>query len=352
MAQLMGFAFYLMLPSLVATAGIEAWGDDSALLQVEPAMASIQSESFKKSMVGLRSLLAVVQDAARKHNDSVADSDEFYMNVVQPQMENATNFIVNELATQSAKKSKRKSCKLCWATAIIDGLTLVYEKETSSGGLAAKCSPIVVIVWWVMGMITLTEGQGLPIPDALDMLAQQFTSVGYGSSTQDTVALKMFHGLHGVVSQMSVNRVISEIFTTALNAMEQGWAQLLGKSPDKDSAFWNLLTIGALTTFVFSIDLSRRRKLPNFNQLLDGIYQALITMTTIGYGDKSPTADWAKAISPLTLPAIVTAFSRWNDAVGPESAEKNQEVDEDTSRFINGEVCQCFGKNFCGGKTK
>jgi len=311
-------------------------------------MASIETESFKTNVVALRSLLAVANEAARKHNESLADSTEFYMSTVQPQMENASNFIVDKLATLSAtRKTKKKStvCKLCIVSAIIDGLTLVYEAGTS-GGLAQKCSPVVVIAWWVMGLLTMTIEQKLPFVDALDMLAQQFTSVGYGSSSQDTDGIKIFHGLHGIVSQMSVNRVMTEFFASALNSLEKLFADKIGRSPDVLSASVNLLGIGALITFIFALDLGEGKKL----KLLDGFYQAVITMTTIGYGDMSPTTDWGKAISPLTLPTIVQAFGRWNAAAGPDSAEENAKVV--SASFADAEVCKCLGMNFCGGSAK
>jgi len=272
MARLMGVAFCLLLPSLVATAGIESWGDDSALLQVEPAMASLQTESFNTNVEALRSLLAVAQSAARKHNDSLADSTEFYMSTVQPQMENASNFIVDKLATLSATRSSKKKstvCKLCIVSAVIDGLTLVYEAGTS-GGLAQKCSPVVVILWWVMGLLTMTIEQKLPFVDALDMLAQQFTSVGYGSSSQDTDGIKIFHGLHGIVSQMSVNRVMTEFFASALNSLEKLFADKIGRSPDVLSATVSLLGIGALITFIFALDLGEGKKTETFGWFLSG----------------------------------------------------------------------------------
>lgn len=345
MAKLLGTAFCFMLPSLAATAGIEAWRDDSALLQVEPAMTSVKAGSLKEKVVALRSLVDVFKDAAQKHNDSLADSTEFYMSTVAPQMENASNFIMNTLATLSATKESNKKSKstLTWITSLIDSVILWYEYQTV-GNVAQKCSPLVVIVWWVMGLITMTKDQGLTVPEALDMLTQQFTSVGYGSSNQSTDALKIFHGLHGVVSQMTVNRVMSELYADALNSLEKNWAKDQKRSPDIMTAGMNLLSMGALTTFVFAIDLGAGTG--DKFKLLDGIYQTLITMTTIGYGDMSPKTPFAETISPLTLPFLTTAFSRWNDAAGPEAAEKNAEVAKDKSP-IDAEICQCFGKKVC-----
>jgi len=345
MAKLMGTAFCFMLPSLVATAGIEAWRDDSALLQVEPAMTSIEAGTLKKKVVALRSLLDVVQDAAQKHNDSLADSTEFYLSTVAPQMENASNFLMNTLATLSATKESNKKAKsaLTWITSLIDSVILWYETQTV-GNLAQKCSPLVVMVWWVMGLLTMTVDQGLSVPEALDMLTQQFTSVGYGSNTPDTAALKIFHGLHGVVSQMTVNRVMSELYADALNSLEKGWAKDMNSSPNVMSAGMNLLSMGALSTFVFALDLASGTS--DKFKFMDAVYQTLITATTIGYGDKAPNTPFVKTISPVTLPFITTAFGRWNDAAGPDAAKSNAEVAKDKSPD-DAEICQCFGKKVC-----
>jgi len=263
MARLMGFALCLILPSHVATTGIESWEDDSAMLQIDNAMASMQMESFGKSV---RSLLASAQNATQKHNNSLAYNTEYYLSTVQPQMENATNFIVDKLATLSlTKKSKKKSssCPLCWITAIIDGVTILYETESLPLPLEQKCSPIVLAVWWVMGLLTMTIDQGLTVPEALDMLAQQFTSVGYGSSTQNTTALKIFHGLHGVVSQMSVNRLMNELVDNSLASLEKMWAEKMGTAPDIVSAMINLAVVGSVLTFVFALDLGDGKKIGN-----------------------------------------------------------------------------------------
>jgi len=81
-------------------------------------------------------------------------------------------------------------------------------------------------------------------------------------------------------------------------------------------------------------------------EMTDGLYQALITATTIGYGDKAFEKRWGKFLSPLFLPTLTQAFSRWNDAAGPDYIEKNAEILKSKS-FADAEVCQCLGKNFC-----
>lgn len=298
--------------------------------------------------MALRSLLTAFNDAADKHKDSLADNPDFYMSTVAPQVENATNFLVNQLAAVSAADGTKKKSEttLTWVTILIDSLILVYEASTV-GNVAQKCSPLVVMLWWIMGMLVMTKEQGLTVPGAADMLTQQFTSIGYGTATPQTNALKIFHGLHGVVSQMTVNRVMSELYGYSLNNLEKYWGKDKGTPPSMMSAAMSLAALGALTTFIFSFDLGAAggagdRKF----KLVDGIYQTLITMTTIGYGDNAPSTPFVKTISPFTLPFITGAFQRWSDAAGPDFKESNEEVQKD-KKPTEAEFCKCFGATTC-----
>jgi len=298
--------------------------------------------------VALHSLLAVFKDAADKHKDSLADNPDFYMSTVAPQVGNATNFLVNQLAAvSSADGTKKKSeSTLTWITILIDSLTLVYEASTV-GNVAQKCSPLVVMLWWIMGMLVMTKEQGLSVPDAADMMTQQFTSVGYGGSgVPQTNALKIFHGLHGIVSQMTVNRVMSELYAYSLNNMEKYWGKNTEGTPSMLSAAMNLAALGALTTFIFALDLGAAPESDSKFKFLDGIYQTLNTMTTIGYGDKAPTTPFVKTLSPFTVPFITGAFKRWSDAAGPKFTESNEGVKKDKVP-TEAEFCKCFGSTTC-----
>ena len=40
------------------------------------------------------------------------------------------------------------------------------------------CGPLIMIVWWVQGIVTLLMDQGLDFDDAVFVLTQQITTIG------------------------------------------------------------------------------------------------------------------------------------------------------------------------------
>jgi len=300
--------------------------DTSAMLQVDTATSLLGTASLHKTIADLRSLSARVRQIAEKREASMENSTALDMSDMQQTMQKAHKYIVNKLSSVST--SANQTCGgLCITTAIIDGVAILFETMTTP---KARCTPVMLIYWWVMGLLTLTIDQKLPFVDALHTMVQQVTSIGYGTSSQDDEGIKIFHALHGVLSQMSVNKATADVFDWALGVMDSAMPDI-GEVGKASVAF---VVVLAVTVAWFALDLE------GSSVFADSVYGSLITATTIGYGDVTPNSTWAKAITPLTLPFIVEAFGKWKQAVAGEPRDLPK-------AFSKTEICQCAGATWC-----
>lgn len=290
------------------------------------------------SDAALRAVLATAQaDLAERALRAHPKASTATLSDVQAPLQKATKFVQGALAKSNTTRRGEKCGAMCVIGIITDAAAIAFESSTAFTKQKG-CSFPVLVMWWITGLLTETIDHDLSFPEAVHMMVQQFTSVGYGSSTpMEPAGLKIFHGLHGVLSQMSVARVTSEAMNKVL--------ALAGDTPFS-LALALTITLGAsILWFTSDLHSGDSATYPNwFDALLDGTYQALITMTTIGYGDLSLTTDAGKLLSPLGMPLLTNAFANFAGALspGPDSTEESTDEGETVM-----EVCECFGKNYC-----
>merc|ERR1712187_141345 len=65
-----------------------------------------------------------------------------------------------------------------------------------------------------------------------------------------------------------------------------------------------ILLVFGMLTFVLLYNPDSEK-----NGNLEAFYATLISATTVGYGDISPSSNWAKLLSAFVLPIVTTAFS-------------------------------------------
>merc|ERR1719245_249771 len=254
----------------------------------------------------MRKTRSMLQEIERKfqHGSLLAVNSS----ITDSQIIKESNLHLNKLA--AIRDSKAHTEWVMIVGAVIDAMLIVYEAVSP-----LKCNFAATIVWIVLGICAMTIDQGLDVPSAIDMLVQQYTSVGYGSSSQDTIPQKIFHGLHGIVSQLAVAGALQEFSDLVLVNAEK----LVGvKNMGKVSA--------------------------------TGILVLVTGLTTIGYGDMAPNRTWGKIVSTVTVPMLVSALNRWKCAVGLCDGSPEEETQKWSEKgFGDLAFCQCLFGNICTG---
>merc|ERR1712032_1002027 len=187
------------------------------------------------------------------------------------------------------------------------------------------------LVWWVQGIVVLAVDQGLSLDDAIFVLVQQVTTIGYGSHGPKTAGMKIWHALHSVVGTTMAaeptNKIITKFAANMIKGLE---AAAGGDKPLQKKLAASLplaLTIIA-TTFGYSFDLKEGLGYDSYAKaLLDSFYMTLFSLTTVGYGDYNPLTTAGKLLS---LPVMMYGTSLFSLTYGGDSA-LDDAIKEDTS---------------------
>lgn len=331
-------ALCLLLPVVVAVVGGEAVVDDgSALIQAHAALAPEGNAS-----VSLRSLMATAQAdllkrTAQSHVESGASKRAVALSTIQPRLQEAARYLQGAAAKANQTRRAEKCSALCIIATVTDAFWIMYETGAMLQGKTDTllCSGLTLLLWWGTGLAALTVDGDMTFAEAVHVMSQQVTSIGYGSTTPSTTGMKIFNGLSSVLSQMSVGRVTADMANRLLVTAAQG-------KDDPQSRTASLVATVALSTLYFATDLNAgTTDYPGWgNALLDAFYQAMMTMTTVGYGDYSLTTKAGKFITPLGLPLLTNAFAGFAGHLGGPS-------DDAPGPDPPMELCTCFGTTYC-----
>lgn len=197
---------------------------------------------------------------------------------------------------------------------IVDGVGLLLRMFKDE----LKCLPWGSFIFWnIWGALVMTQEQDLTLEDAVMVLGQQFTSVGYGSSPPESNGLKAFHNLHAlwavteftdltntVMNQFFGYRILMNIMYKACgrhvfqtNGPMRAKQSTLGCTPAHGLDSLRKYTVWFISVSGFTLLFGLGGGMSGKNHILDALYMVGMTLTTVGYGDLTPDETWSKWLS-------------------------------------------------------
>jgi len=241
-------------------------------------------------------------------------------------MKSATAYLKSGWA---ARNQSGENCGvLCQVTSVIDALLLFYPAVPKG----AHCDVLIAVYWWGLGMATLMKDQKLDAWEAMHKLTQQVTSIGYGSSTPQTQGMKLFHAMHGLISNINVLPLTIDVVKWFGNSVKVKPEHMVAR----ETLYVILATLVSTIFFATDFHDADKATYPTWwKALSDAFYTTIISETSVGYGDLNPMTNWGKATSVLLLPTVVAMFDRYVSITA-----------DGTLTGSEGRIppfCQCFG---------
>lgn len=166
-----------------------------------------------------------------------------------------------------------------------------------------------VFLFFVMGGIALVKEEHHSITDALLILFQQASSIGYGShcpgspkyTDEQERVFKMFHGLHAWFGNLLVWGQLSGVWKAQTQDFLR-FALSKGVSPRAVAAIDVLCTAMMWAGIYFNDQAFVKNEtyiMTGSEKFSAAYYMTLMTMSTVGYGDIAPDSTYGKILSPL-----------------------------------------------------
>jgi len=220
---------------------------------------------------------------------------------------------------QNETAAKEEKCGgWCFSGLLFDSLLLLLYLYDGK-----FCEITAIMIYLGFGIAVHMEDQKLTFADAMFKLAQQVTSVGYGSHGPTNAGLKIFHSLHSTIATTMVAGTTNKLVT-------YGFSKFLKKKVDDEKTRkWsqkNQVTKAIMATiFVifstvgYSFDLMTEKNLKGWAEgMLNALYMTIFTMTTVGYGDVAPRSPVGRMMS---VPWMLFGVPFWALIWGDTSAD-------------------------------
>jgi len=192
-----------------------------------------------------------------------------------------------------------------------------------------------LVLWWSLGFHVLVNdhstkkgNKSLTPAEAIQVLSQQYTSVGYGSHTPSSAdeLMQMFHVIHGWVGTALVSGYVDDLVQKALDCIEfmlgTGFPQKEGEGIGQTTRlFLNTLML-VVTTLMYAgaftpelaaepnLTLRPEKKRMEFG-FLEALYVMIFTGTSTGYGDVAPSSLAGMGTGIMWMPLIVGMYARF-----------------------------------------
>lgn len=157
--------------------------------------------------------------------------------------------------------------------------------------------PMVFFTWWAVGIaVFMTEG-GYNFVEAGYALMQMPTTIGFGDMlpSQEQYGLKLFHASHIMVSSIFVSGKMNYYIDFILDFIDEK----LKRESDGQKLMTSglmLLIEGLFSTFFYAWEFNAASGQSYPMDMLDSFYMTIVALTTVGYGDFSPSTTLGRGL--------------------------------------------------------
>lgn len=160
-----------------------------------------------------------------------------------------TSLLEKTAVARGSDRACQKACKISIGVDILVWVLMIF---------GVQCGPLTMVVFYVLGLMVCLEDEHLDFPDAMLLLGQMSTTVGYGSrsfgdSPTELRGLKLWHSLHSWLGVVVVNAMWDHSIDPWLNGILLT-ASTLWHVDSKFLAVLMLVVMLSLSAIIYSFD--------------------------------------------------------------------------------------------------
>lgn len=174
------------------------------------------------------------------------------------------------------------------------------------------------------GLLDLMVDEKVDFFNAVLILLQHMSSVGYGTHPPKQKNRQLWHGVSAVFGYMMVNDEVVDVWRNLIQRMRRVIAGHARWSSYRRTAFDVVIGIVGVLVFTGIYEMDQRNYTEG-SSFMDAMYLTLMTFSTVGYGDLSPKTWWGQLLGVIYLSFGPALFAELQDSLLGKYAPADRE---------------------------